>query len=286
MTRPNSPRQLAAGAFRRLARATGHDVVAHNFYSPIPAVEELPADVFDRRSPLRGIDLDLEAPLAYLNELEPGLSEFESPPLFGWDNRTYGAVEADVLHAIVRHERPARILELGSGVSSLVIAAAARRNAVEGHPAVFAAYDPYAREFVRQGIDGMQLHAVSATDVALAEFEALDRHDVLFVDTTHTVKLGSDVNRIILDVLPKLAPGVLVHFHDVFLPYEYPRAFLERRLYWSEQYLLQAFLAQNPAWEIVLPLHALVRERPQQLAGVVRSFRSDAGPSAFWIRPR
>jgi hypothetical protein len=132
----------------------------------------------------------------------------------------------------------------------------------------------------------LELNVVSATDVPLAEFEALGEHDVLFVDTTHTVKLGSDVNRIILDVLPELAPGVLVHFHDVFLPYEYPRTFLERRLYWNEQYLLQAFLAQNPAWEIVLPLHALVRERPEPLSTLVASFHPGSGPSAFWIRRR
>jgi hypothetical protein len=286
MAQPDFARRQAASAFRRIARVAGQDVVAHNFYSPIPALEDLPADVFDRRSPLRGIELDLDGPLDYLNELAPGLAEFQPPAHFVWDNRRYGAVEADVLHAIVRYERPRRIIELGSGFSSLVIAAAARRNAAEGHPVEFATYDPFPRDFIRGGIEGMELNAVSATDIALAEFEALAEHDVLFVDTTHTVKLGSDVNRIILDVLPELATGVLVHFHDVFLPYEYPRAFLERRLYWSEQYLLQAFLAQNPAWEIVLPLHALVRERPETLSTLVGSFHPGSGPSAFWIRRR
>src|SRR5581483_11082477 len=98
--------------------------------------------------------------------------------------------------------------------------------------------------------------------------ERLDEHvitglglgDVLFVDTTHTVKTGGDVTRIVLEFLPRLAPGVLVHLHDIFLPYEYPREWVvqERRAY-AEQYLLQAFLAFNPTYEVVFPAHAVTR---------------------------
>jgi predicted O-methyltransferase YrrM len=269
---------------RRLARSAGQDLVTRNFYSPIPDWEELPADVFDRRGRLSGIEFDVDAQLAFLKTLEPFLAEFRPPPESVWDRQTYGPVEGAVLHAIVRRRRPRRIIELGSGVSSLIMAAAARRNAGEGSPVSYTAYDPYARDFIRAGVDGLELVSRSAGDVPAADFEALQDGDILFVDTTHTVKLGSEVNHVILDALPSLAPGVLVHVHDVFLPYEYPREFFEQKCFWAEQYLLQAFLAQNPNWEIVLPLYALVRDRPGEVAALVSGSQNGPAPGAFWIR--
>jgi len=100
------------------------------------------------------------------------------------------------------------------------------------------------------------------------------------------VKMGGDVNHVVLDILPTLGTGVLVHFHDIFLPWEYPRLWLERYgLYWTEQYLLQAFLACNPRFEIVCALYALAREYPQRLSGVYPSWTPAAPhPGAFWIR--
>jgi predicted O-methyltransferase YrrM len=269
---------------RQLARAAGQDLVTRNFYSPIPDWEQLPAEVFDRRGSVRWIEFDTDAQLRFLKTLEPFLAEFEPPSGWIWGRETYGPVEADVLHAIVRHQRPRRIIELGSGFSSLIIAAAARRNAGEGSHVSYTAYDPYARDFVRAGVDGLELVSRSAADVPAEDFEALGDGDILFVDTTHTVKLGSEVNYVILDALPSLAPGVLVHVHDVYLPYEYPREFFEQSCFWAEQYLLQAFLTQNPNWEIVLPLYALVRERPADVSALVRTFESGAGPGAFWMR--
>jgi Methyltransferase domain len=218
--------------------------------------------------------------------LERLLGEFEPPPGFVWDNPMYGPVEADVLYAVVRHHHPRRVIELGSGFSSLIIAAALRRNADDGHHGSYTAYDPYARDFVRRGVDALALEPVSATDVSLSELEALEQGDLVFIDTTHIVKVGSEVNRLILDVLPALTAGVLIHIHDIFLPYEYPKQFFEKGLYFNEQYLLQAFIAENPHWEILAPLYALARDRPQELARLVGSFTPGVGPGAFWIRRR
>ena len=93
--------------------------------------------------------------------------------------------------------------------------------------------------------------------------------DILFIDTTHTVKIGSDVNRLMLEVLPTLRPGVLVHVHDIFLPYEYPRGFFESQCCWQEQYLLQALLAENPNFEVLLPAAAIARERPELISALM-----------------
>jgi hypothetical protein len=130
-----------------------------------------------------------------------------------------------------------------------------------------------------------RLEPVPAQEVPLAEFGSLGPGDVLFVDTTHTVKVGSDVNFVVLDVLPLLARGVVVHFHDVFLPREYPRTWIEDLgLVWAEQYLLQAFLAMNSGYEVLLSTGALADEHPEVLAPLVRSWPLRGLPGSFWIR--
>jgi Methyltransferase domain len=284
MTTRDRLRRGAATGLRRLARSVGQDLVARNYYSPIPAWEDLSDEVFTRRSELNGISYDEDAQVKLLQRLEPHLAEFEPPGGYVWDNGMYGRIEADVLYALVRNARPRRIIELGSGYSTLIIADALRRNTLDGFPCRYTVFDPFARDFIRARATGLDLRNDSAADVPLDVFRELGEDDILFVDTTHTVKLGSEVNYIVLDVLPCLAPGVLVHVHDIFLPYEYPRGFFEHRSFWAEQYLLQAFLTNNESWEIALPLAALTKDRPNDVAQVVPSFRAGVGPGAFWIR--
>lgn len=272
-------RDLAASG----ARAAGFDLVRRGFYSPVPDWRALPAEAFARRSPLHGIRFELDDHVEHLRRLAPHLREFAPPPHFRWGNRMYDRVEADVLHAVLRDARPARVIELGSGFSSSIIAAALAANAADGAPARYTVHDPYPRDFVG-GLPGLELHRESAADVDPRELAALAEGDVLFIDTSHAVKAGSEVNHLLLDVLPTLAAGVLVHVHDVFLPYEYPRSFFEKGNFWSEQYLLQALLVENPRWEVLLPLWALVRERPAAVAELVPSYRPGCGPAAFWLR--
>jgi predicted O-methyltransferase YrrM len=282
-------RTLKVRAYRALQTGAGRiglQVVPKNYYSPIPDLATLPADAFDRRSALRGIAFDLDAQLAWIEQLAAAMQEF-APAAEEVDNASYGRVGADLLHGVVRGLKPRRIVELGSGHSTLFMAAAAERNRAEGVATELRTFDPYPT-VAKAGLPGLAaLEAVPAQDVPLDVFAALEAGDVLFVDTTHTVKLGSDVNRIVLDVLPALAPGVLVHVHDIFLPYEYPRRWFEESgFYWAEQYLLQAYLAQNPSVEVLAATFALCRDRPAAMARLAPTWRPGAEASAFWFRTR
>ena len=185
----------------------------------------------------------------------------------------------------MRGLKPRRIVELGSGHSTLFMAAAAERNRADGVETELRTFDPYP-SVARPGLPGLaSLEPVRAQDVPLEVFTSLEPGDVLFVDTTHTVKLDSDVNRIVLDVLPALPPGVLVHVHDIFLPYEYPREWPEESgFHWAEQYLLQAFLAGNPGFEVLAATFALCRDRPDAMARLAPTWRPGAEASAFWFR--
>jgi hypothetical protein len=264
-------------AFRMLRRGAarvGLHVVPKSFYSAIPDVAALPPGTFERRSPLAGVRLDLDAQLAWAREhLAAPMRELTPPAA-----PTYGPVDSVVLYGMLRALRPKRVIELGSGASTRITAQALAANG-EGELEVF---DPYPGD----GLDGaVRLHRVLAQDVPPERFEALGAGDVLFVDTTHTVKIGSDVNFIVLDVLPRLAPGVVVHFHDIFLPYEYPRRWLEDfGLYWAEQYLLQAFLACNRDFEVLFAVAALSRDRAERFAELLPETVTQRAGAAFWLR--
>jgi hypothetical protein len=142
------------------------------------------------------------------------------------------------------------------------------------------------------------MERMDCRDLPFDRFEALGSGDVLFVDTNHVVKLGSEVNWLVLEVLPRLAPGVWIHFHDIHLPYEYPPYYPILAGYLSEQYLLQAFLTGS-AWRVELALAALFRDRHEEIVELIPSLGEDVDPggplygvpefstwipSAMWIR--
>jgi predicted O-methyltransferase YrrM len=274
---------------RKGAAKVGFHVVLNTFYSPIPELERLPPGWFDRAAETPGLDLRLDAQLARLRQelVEPmrGFSPPQTAPdphTYAAANPSYGRLDASVLYATIRAVKPRRIVELGSGHSTLVMAQASRDNGT-----VLEAYDPYAA-VARQDLPGLSaLHRVPAQQVPFAVFESLRDGDVLFVDTTHTVKAGSDVNFVVLEVLPRLAPGVVVHLHDIFIPFEYPRIWLEDfGLFWAEQYLVQAFLAMNPSYEVLWSSAALARLRREELAAALPPGVPAEDGSAFWIRRR
>jgi hypothetical protein len=216
---------------------------------------------------MRGIDFDVHAQAKLFETIAQEGADFSVPD----PKRMYGGMDAVALYGMIRHLKPARVVELGSGVSTDIIRQALGR----AHDV----YDPYSNDRT-----DLEVKPLSAVDIPLEAFEELEAGDVLFVDTSHTVKTGSDVNHIVLDVLPVLASGVVVHVHDIFLPYEYPRRWVrEKGLYWSEQYLLQAFLIGNHDWEVMLGC-AAVHGAHRDL--VDRYVPEGERPGAFWMRRR
>jgi Methyltransferase domain len=291
--------RLARAAARRGAERAGLDVVPSGLYSPIPELPPPDHELWRKEYPL---ELDTNSQLAfveselapYLAELPGGLVPAERHGFRVW-NGQYQAGDAELLYALIRHLRPARILELGSGFSTLVSAAACVENARAGHSTELVAVDPDPRAPLPKTVEGLsRIERRDCRELPLERFLALEAGDVLFVDTSHVVKLGSEVNWLILEVLPRLTPGVYVHFHDVFLPYEYPRYLLELEAYFNEQYLLHAFLLGNREWEVKLALCALYRRDRTRLAALVPSLGEDVQdprfaavtPAAFWLRRR
>lgn len=272
-----------------------------NFYSPVPDVAALERrNVWDRRSDLVGIDFRPKAQVALLKELGHRFGhECDWPPnskgannQFYTENGTFSYGCAASTHCILRDFKPRRVVEVGSGNSSLVIASALRMNAnnsAAGYPE-YSIVDPYPGKSIQKGLPGLTRlinQRVELLDVNL--FEQLGENDVLFIDSGHTVRIGGDVNFLILDVLPLLAPGVIVHFHDIGLPYEYPKVYATNphfRVFWTEAYLLQAFLCFNSQFDILLAMSYLMTERKEEFRAAFPPYdpaQHVAISGSFWI---
>lgn len=284
-------------AAHHAARALGHELVEQSFYSPLPDVENLPARLWAGPEDLSGLDLRVDEAVRFLDkELRPYLREFAPPRTleagetgatgsYYLHNASYESVDAETLYAILRYAKPKQVLELGSGASSHVIDCARRANEADGSPFDHEILDPYPFAHPMGPVTGAEVRQVRSEDLDPSEVERLADGDVLFVDTTHTVKTGGDVAHLILNLFPQVPQGVWVHVHDVFLPYEYPREWVvDERRAWAEQYLLQAFLAFNETYEVVLPAQAVVRTAPDLVKEVIPTFGPGVNPGAFWMR--
>jgi len=291
-------RALLRGAAARLglhvATTKRHDLVPRTYYSPLPNFEELPDDIWDRRTRLAGIPFDTagqmefcERELAgYAHELDASEDPEAGGDGFHFQNTMYEHGDAEIAYAMVRRFKPTHVIELGSGFSTLVLARACAANEAEGHPSRLVTNDPYERGLVDRSLPGLaELTDRGAETIPPEDFAHLGSGDVLFVDTTHVVKLGSDVNHVILEVLPTLAPGVIVHFHDIWLPDEYHRALTEiLGQHWTEQYLLQAFLSGNPGFEVLFATHAVATAEAERFKATIPGYTGDNYPSSFWLR--
>jgi len=249
-----------------------------HFYSPLPSREET-AEAFARGGfgpPFPGVDLNEAGQVERLERFAGWYAEQPFPEeaapgrRFYLANPSYGHFDAIMLYAMLREARPRRIIEVGSGFSSAAMLDL--NEHVLGGAVDFTFIDPDMRRLrplLREGDAGrVTLVERRVQEVPLETFAALGAGDVLFIDSSHVSKIGSDVNRLYFDVLPALAPGVLIHIHDVAGNLEYPREWFDEGRAWNEQYLLRAFLMHNAAYRIELftgwlfnTRHAWFRER-------------------------
>jgi hypothetical protein len=244
-----------------------------HYYSPVPDIADLRArGVWARRAPMSGVDMREEDQLKLLRELGGAYgTECRWPhrptgdeAQFYTDNTSFSYGCAAATHAVLRRFRPRQVIEIGSGFSSRVIAAALWMNAKDtGERADYVVVDPHPAPGLARlpGLGSVVRRRVEVLEVD--RFRTLGAGDVLFVDSGHTVRTGGDVNFLILEVLPALAPGVVVHFHDIALPYEYAEVYATNprfRMFWTEAYLLQAFLCHNSAYQVLLAMNFLMRD--------------------------
>ena len=262
----------------------GFHVTPVHFYQPIPDTQSLPETFWNRPSELPGINMNDAMQLDLLRNHFPKFrrehKDVAAEPAPG-QKRPFRGVDALVAYSMVRHFQPELIIEVGCGYSSLVLGQAAAKN----KNSALMCIDPFPPDVIQDGIPALRsLIKTKVQDVDLEFFSQLESDDILFIDSSHTVKIGGDVNYLFLEVLPRIKPGVIVHVHDIFLPFEYRRDWvLDELRFWSEQYLLQAFLTFNSEFEVLMANSYLDHYHQQDLKAAFPDLPSWKGGS-FWMR--
>jgi hypothetical protein len=231
-----------------------------HYYSPIPSDEDHRTALASQSASHEGIDLREDAQLALLGQMRehyPAIPGFPREAAgqfrFFYGNHYYSYSDTTMLACLLAHVRPRRFVDVGGGFTTFLMLdlneTVFRDDPVELH--VIEPYPERLRSRLRPG-DRLGLVVDKVQNVELSFFEQLQSGDVLFLDSTHVSKLGSDVNHVVFEILPRLAPGVLVHVHEIFFPFEYPSSFYFDGKFWNELYLWRAFLMFNPAFEVLL----------------------------------
>lgn len=256
-------------------------VVPGHFYSPLTSDADVARSLNWVADSV--VDLSESGQLALAAAFRPILAEPLPGPRYVAENSMYGPADAAVYRAILQHLAPGRIIEVGSGFSTAV--ALDEAQSIDSlHDLHITCIEPYPDRLLGLLTDDdkekLTIIRQPVQDVALDTYGELGPGDILFIDSTHVAKAGSDVVWLLLRVLPRLAAGVVVHVHDVFWPFEYPAPWLREHRDWTEIYLLHAFLAGNHDWEIIFfsswvwRCHAELI--PQHMAG--------QEPGSIWLR--
>jgi predicted O-methyltransferase YrrM len=266
-----------------------------HFHSPIPSLRDVdghrPAVSETSPAELPGVDLHPDGQRALLRDVcgyyaelpftarpTPGLRYYFENPFFSYSDAIF-------LYGVMRRFRPRKVVEVGSGFSSAVMLDTSQRFLDGGVTFTFTAPDPARLLELMTDVDHAraQVHRARVQDVPLAVFDVLEAGDILFVDSSHVTKIGSDVNHLLFTVLPRLRPGVLVHFHDVYYPFDYPAEHVAAGLAWNEAYILRAFLQYNRAFEVILFNTWLETFYAEEVYGPMPLCRLNPGGS-LWLR--
>lgn len=280
--------------FQRL----GVHVTPNHYYSPIPDTQKFKDDLWAKRSSLSGINMCEEKQLEFLSLFELKFKhEYEQfpriktciPYRYYLNNSVFESVDAEILYCMIRHFKPRRIYEIGSGYSTYLSAQAVLKNYEEDSSCQceLVAIEPYPNKILKDGFPGLsRLIPTEVQNMPVSEFKKLSANDILFIDSSHVLRTGNDVQYEYLDILPVLDKGVIVHVHDIFLPAEYPKRWiLQEHKFWTEQYLLQAFLAFNESYEVLWAGSYMHLTHPEKLELAFSSYcRQETWPGSFWFK--
>jgi hypothetical protein len=285
----------------------------NHFYWPVPNVSELEQQHWPAGRLDAPIDLRFPAQLEFLRQMAAEYADewnFPDRPTphspYHCNNGFFESVDAEIAYSFVRRFKPSRIIEVGGGFSTQLLTQALRTNfEQDGVRADLTTIDP-ALQPSRDAAPSVSTQVIPSPvqEIDLDLFLSLEEGDILFLDSSHVVRVGSDVVYEYLEVLPRLRKGVLIHAHDIFLPYDYPLPWVVDNLsFWSEQYLLLAFLSFNSAFEVLWSSSGMQIFHPRTLEKMIAHWKHShrklpkayrrfvpsldgerIWPSSFWMR--
>ena len=256
----------------------GYHIRPIHYYEPIPDFRTITLEKITRRREFPAIDFRWDDQLSLLNELTAYHDEL-SVLEFDFDNGFFSGFDAAVYYSLIRYFKPQRVIEIGGGYSTQLAAKALRGNGK------LICIEPYPERLNGVG-PSVELIQKRVEELDFAFFSCLEAGDILFIDSSHAVKFGGDVCYEFLQLLPRLAPGVWIHVHDIFFPHDYPAEWLiERRTAFNEQYLLEAFLSFNEKFQVALANYWFRLDYSNEAGRLwAKALSTDYGASSLWMK--
>jgi len=248
-----------------------------------------------RKLTLPGVDMNVEGQLELLNRFrfKDELLRFPMKPAgeheFCYQNNMFGAGDAEYLYSLVRLVKPQRIIEIGCGFSTLMTRHALKENKNENpnYECLHTCVEPYENPWLAK--TGVNLVRQPLEKLPISDFTCLESNDILFIDSSHMIRPDGDVLYEFLEILPRLKPGVYVHIHDIFTPFDYPDQWVRKEVrFWNEQYLVEAFLTGNSGYSVIGAMNFLNHQFPEKLAEKfpVLGSAKQVKPGSFWMVKR
>lgn len=274
-----------------LGEKYGIHITPVHFYHPIPDTRNLGTNVYDHVKNIAGINFREEEQLSLVGKFSKYSDELKSIPNdftgneseFYFNNEFYGQMDSIIYYSIIRDFNPKKIIEVGSGFSTMIASQASLKN----EDTTIISIEPYPNSVLTKGLPNLvELIKKPVQDIPLSKFKELNKNDILFIDSSHISQVGSDVNYLFLEVIPELKNGVLIHVHDWFYPFEYPKSWIkERKIFWNEMYLVQAFLIGNSDYDILTSNYYLIKNHFDDLK---KSFpfmvNTQGGAGSLWLK--
>lgn len=290
MTLPKMP--IARKLFERIGIFPILDHWAEPFYNR----QDIDLNKLSKRL-LPGIDLNETEQLQLLKQFSYN-SELKKLPLednadfygkrYFFNNGNYESGDAEIYYNMIRHFKPATIIEIGCGHSTLLAQEALTQNEKENKTCRHIAIEPYQNAWV--GNLPIEWITDKVEDVDPLLFSTLKANDILFIDSSHIIRPQGDVLFEFLELLPQLPSGVLIHIHDIFTPADYLKAWMVDDLrFYNEQYLMEAFLSNNKDFSIICAVNYLSHQYKQQLTAACPVYAEQSNqrePGSFWIKRR
>ena len=265
-----------------------------HYYSPVNSVEQIKKEEHriwkqDLPDAISGIDLNLNEQLELIAHLSKFYSQmpFRAGPQktlrYYFQNEYYLFTDGIILYSMIRHFKPKRIIEVGSGFSSALMIdtneqffdGAIQLEFIEPNPKrLYSIFNDKDRENVK-------VHEKLVQNIPISKFKELQAGDMLFIDSSHVAKTGSDLNFILFEILPNLNKGVIIHFHDIFFPFEYPKQWVYAGRNWNENYILRAYLMDTEAYKIILFADYLHQKHPDSFATMPLANKNTGG--CLWL---
>lgn len=299
-----APLMVPAAALMRLFRRAGADrlplcrqvlgrigvfPVANHYYEPLIDFQLLRHPLHQHRS-LPGIDLNVHAQLEllkqfrYSSELQKFSTVRSSELTYAFDNGFFDAGDAEFWYNLIRLRKPRRIIEIGSGNSTLLAIEAIRANHREDPSCLceHTCIEPYEMPWLERS--GVLLRRQRVEDVDPALFKTLQANDILFIDSSHVIRPQGDVLCEFLQILPALNPGVIVHVHDIFTPRDYPQNWVVDKVrMWNEQYLMEALLSGSRSWKILALVNYLRHDHFNALQAACPFLTTHHNPASCYL---